>query len=168
MKSLTESLRSYSDVLESVLQERGINSIFHDEVQRNWTTYAAKIDTTRVQAIAAKVFQCPAEQVHVEIDINNYEETAVFCNYYSKDEALKAISGYLTYTNMYHKFANFGIKGAQIRGASIDDTINPNAWVDLTDAQTPGEVLHKLPELSNGTITVVFDVDEASYFDQGM
>lgn len=165
MQSLSESMRSLMDSINDVLQERGPESIHKDEVQRNWTQYASEIDPSRVQAITAKIFQAPRDQVHVEISPDDYEESAVFFNYYSQEEAVKALQGYFNYTQKYQKFANFGIKGAHVRAGSISDSINPNAWVDLGEVHSVEEVLHKLPQINSGTITITFDIDEAQHMD---
>jgi hypothetical protein len=166
MKSLSESMRDFADQINSVLMERGPESIHKDEVQRNWTQYASEVDPARVKAITAKIFNAPADQVHVEINPHDYEESVVFFNYYSKEEAIQALQGYFSYTQKYQNFANFGIKGAHVRAGSISDSINPNAWVDLGEVHSVEEVLHKLPQISNGTITVTFDVSEDQFLDR--
>jgi len=166
MKSLTETLRSYVDDVNSVLMERGIPSIYHDEVSRNWTDYAAGVDKSKIQNISSKVFGCNPSQVHVEIDSHDYDESGVFFNYYSQEEAAQALQGFFAYIQRYKQFANFGLKGATVRAASIYDTINPNAWVDLTEVHSVEEVFHKLPNINNGTISIAFDINEQSYMDR--
>lgn len=160
MKSLNESIRSFINEVNEIIQERGIDHVNRDEVQRNWTDYASTIDTTRVQNICSHIFAVPAEQIHIDFAPHDYEESAITINYYSSDEAVNAVNGFLTYSSKYGKFANFGIKGAEVRHASLSDTLNPNAWVDLTEINSAGEVIHKMPDLNNGQIIVTFDINE--------